>query len=438
MEDDDVEAVRSTAVDLLNIVRRQARRPFLVELAGTPKAGKTSVIRLVADFFSACGYRVRVLHEQAASCPLSMKGHFFFNTWTTTSMLSELLEVIDTEDDIVILDRGFFDALVWLELQARREQITKEERDVFEQFVRLHRWRSLVDVAVVLTASPATAMQREHAGLLIPRDGTLMNPAALADFNQCLEATMDRAADWFDIAVVPTDDARDARQTALRVMAQVLPKLRSRVDPRIASLPRSVVERLVTAGRAFVPWDAAVWEEICEATTSSVRSSVEDRDDVVQLVACGIATHDGGIFVFERDAKDPRYRAYGAGTIWQGPHVTYDGPEPFSLARVQECLGERFKEDLHLALPPVESPSPIGFVWNAEVGAGHHLGVVIPVEIQSVQTASHLKGKKFRTRGRRLPQASRFVPPAELRASPNDYDLEQWSRAILESGWPPP
>lgn len=151
-----LEDLCAEATQLLGVVRRQARRPFVVELTGTPKAGKTTVISLLEGFFDRTDYKVHVLRERAAKCPLSMKGHFFFNTWTTATMLAELLETIDTDHDLVIPDRGFFDALVWLELQVRRNQVTASEREVFERFVLLERWRKLVDAVLVLEVPHST------------------------------------------------------------------------------------------------------------------------------------------------------------------------------------------------------------------------------------------------------------------------------------------
>lgn len=428
------EALQQQAAELLRVVRRQARRPFVVELAGTPKAGKTSVIALVESFFERCGYRVHVLRERAASCPLSMKGHFFFNTWTTASMLAELLEVIDTDNDLVILDRGFFDALVWLDLQFSREQVTTEERDTFEKFVRLDRWRTLVDTVVVLMVSPEVALEREAKGHLIDRRGSLMNEASLRAFNDALASSSQRTTGWFDLQALRADDGADAKVVARRVVESVLPRFRQEVDPKIACLERVEVEQLFGTG-GFREWSDEDWSRITRATGSRVRSEVEDDDSYVQLLACGIVTHGDGVFVFDRESRVPGKR-YGRGTIWHGPHVTYDGDGPLDLGAAQQCLARRFKDDLHLALPLASDASPLGIVWNPQVGDGHHLGIAFPVEITSDATAEHLKEKKFRTRGRRPPQLASFVPRTDLLAQASRYDLEAWSCAILESGWP--
>jgi len=159
---------------LLPILREQARRSFVLEITGTPKAGKTTSVAVLERFFKDCGFRVHVLKEKAAECPLTMKGHFFFNTWTACSMLAEVLATVDTNVDLLILDRGFFDALIWLELQCRKGQVTEAERKAFEEFFLLERWRGLVDATIVVTTTPETAIERENAPLIVPRSGSVM------------------------------------------------------------------------------------------------------------------------------------------------------------------------------------------------------------------------------------------------------------------------
>jgi hypothetical protein len=114
-----------------------AYRAFVIEFAGTPKAGKSTSVEAVRHFFQRNGFRVHVLSERAALCPIPMKGHLFFNTWCATSMLAELLANIEADADIVIVDRGLFDALVWLTMQEKRGEITEEEANTIEQFIIL-------------------------------------------------------------------------------------------------------------------------------------------------------------------------------------------------------------------------------------------------------------------------------------------------------------
>jgi len=56
-------------------------RAFVVEFAGTPKSGKSTAVEAVRHFLSRHQFRVHVLSERAALCPIPMKGHLFFKTW---------------------------------------------------------------------------------------------------------------------------------------------------------------------------------------------------------------------------------------------------------------------------------------------------------------------------------------------------------------------
>src|ERR1700687_1018996 len=119
----DLERRAETLRELL----KYAPRPFVIEFAGTPKSGKSTSVEAVRHFLTRHGFRVHVLAERAAVCPIPMKGHLFFNTWCATSMLAELLANVETETDIIIVDRGIFDALVWLTSQERRGEVTPAE-----------------------------------------------------------------------------------------------------------------------------------------------------------------------------------------------------------------------------------------------------------------------------------------------------------------------
>jgi hypothetical protein len=423
--------LHAQARSLLEIVRAQARRPYIVELTGTPKAGKTTVIGELAKFFLACDYRVHVLSERAAVCPLRMKGHFFFNTWTTATMLAELLEHADGNEDIIIIDRGIFDALVWLELQFRRNQVLEPEREAFEDFVLLERWRGLVDLSVVLTVDPSTALRREGT-----HRGGMMNETSLAQFNDSLEVITSKFGDRFDLHRVSANEGTAAEVTQAAI-ATLLPSLRAAVDPAVTYVPRTTVEALFSGQPGFVPWSEAAWDTLVTGSSSDTRSVIEPRDEFVQLVGCGIAWDKRRIFVLQRDPEDEHHDAYGAGVIWQGIHVEQDAAHTkVSIERVRECVARRFKEDLHLALPIAAADVPIGFVWDPDARGGRHLGIAFGIDIPDADTAEHLEGKTFKTRGRRPPQTGRFVPVEDLRANADQHALETWSRAILASGWP--
>src|SRR5260370_6025400 len=169
-----------------------AHGAFVIEFAGTPKAGKTTAVEAIRHFLSRQGFRVYVLAERAAVCPIPMKGHLFFNTWCASSMLAELLANVEAEADIIIVDRGIFDALVWLTLQLRRGEITSEEADTIDSFLLLQRWRRLTDLVAVMNVPANEALARETAQRITTKTGSLMNEQVLGVLSDSVHSAYEK------------------------------------------------------------------------------------------------------------------------------------------------------------------------------------------------------------------------------------------------------
>lgn len=423
---DEALRAKNEATRLLPIIRRQGRRAFVIELTGTPKAGKTTSVSVLKRFFEKCGYRVHLLKERAGECPLPMKGHFFFNAWTTCTMIAEVLQTVDTDVDVMILDRGFFDALIWLELQYRRAQVTSEERRTFVDFVLLQRWRSLVDVTVVMKVDPKLAVERENRNLIIPREGSVMNPSALAEFNTALEATSTDFGGQFPL--IPFSSSPGIRESNTKLVEELLVRLEGWADPPIVAIPRALVLECFN-GRTFVPMPEAetVLAKFREhAITAQRRSVIEENKDLVQLVACGVLrTTDGKYFVLRRDEKDKKSKSYGRHTLWKGCHL--EATAGTSVEAMATRLRRRILEDLHLAAFP--SPSATGLAW---VASDTHLGAMFEFRISSADAIESLKRKEFRKLGRFEPLEGRLLEREEVLTRAAELEIEPWSRAVLE------
>lgn len=420
---------------LLDVLRSQARRAFVLELTGTPKAGKSTSVTTLETFFREAGYQVHLLKERAADCPLPMKGHFFFNAWTAATMLAEVLETHEANVDLLILDRGFFDALVWLELQARREQVTDEEKRVFSEFILLDRWRKLVDATVIMKVEPEQALKREHQNQILPRPGSMMNPSALGQFNNALGAVVSEHGSAFHLFEIDTTQTEGVRETNVNLLRDVLPLIEGWADPSIAVVPRTV---LTTAfdERPFITGDEAVTvlRNLRPHVRTMRRSEAEKDPGVVQFMAAGIHTHRDRVLVLERELLDKKSSDYGRHKLWVGRHVeTSDPLNEDVLDAGRRGLIERIKDDLHLAsdLQPVL----LGLAWNVRHGSEHetqHVGIMYRVPIVNELVAKHLQNKKFKKMARSRRLSSSFMTQEEILTS-RDLDLEPWSKHAVEN-----
>ena len=421
------------AKEIAKLFRDQARRPFVLELAGTPKAGKSTQLGILRDFLKQAGFEVSVMKERAADCPIAMKGHFFFNVWTSTTMLAQVLANLDTRAELLILDRGFFDSLVWLELQYQRGQVSDDEKKIFEKFMLLKRWRKLTDHTVLLTANADVAMERENLGQIVPRAGSIMNPRELSNYNELLEKVQTQHGDAFDVTVVDTTDSKGTLDTGVDLLATLLPRLRSWADPEILALPEALVrvgfkgaETLTTeASRTFL-------DQAAQSLVVRNRSALETDHDQVQIVAAVAFRHEGDYLLFERAPDDPKRERFGTYTLWHRCHVEASEDEGvLDAARAQ--LRARVEEDLHLC--GIGELQHIGALWSDDPDESNHVGLAFVVDIDHVETAESLMAKKFR-RGQRAPELkTKFYTLHDLRKWDTEDDkLETWSRNAAQHG----
>lgn len=427
-EDAAAEALQSRAEALKGLLSF-APRPFVIEFAGTPKSGKSTSVEAIRHFFNRAGFRVHVLRERAEVCPIPMKGHLFFNTWCAASMLAELLANVDTEADVIIIDRGIFDALVWLQMQEQRGELTGDEARAIEAFFLLDRWRTLVDLSVVMNVPAEEAMQRENSQRISRKTGSIMNTEVIGKISDAVSIAVEKYGPRFGGVVEHATMGNSVRMSNIDLASKILDRFEAFVDTEILVVPIGELRRASAKdGGAF---SAAARAEIlnCLAESGTVmrRSAAEKNRDYVQVISCGVLTYEDQVFVFERKERDPKYNLYGKATIWQGAHVLPRGGE--SEAIMRDAIMERISRSLFLSRSFAAEFR--GYCWDPQNHERNpHFGAVFRVHIDNPHTATDLRKKEFR-RGRGHGLAGKFVNWDELSGSAADASLEDWSQTIL-------
>ena len=177
-------------------------RPLFVEFAGTPKSGKSTCIDTVNHFFRRLEFKVLAPTEGASKrTPYYLKQDLVaFNTWSATYALTHILEGAHGSDDyqLVIMDRGLFDALAWFELLATRTEITVEQCRTIQEFFLLDHWRALIDVVFLFETDPSTSLQRENRDKLIEEPGMTMNAGFLEELNEAYQTVRTKFSAQFN------------------------------------------------------------------------------------------------------------------------------------------------------------------------------------------------------------------------------------------------
>ena len=156
---DDMQKLQSRATETLPLLSEHP--PLFIEFAGTPKSGKSTCIDTVNHFFRRLGYKVLAPTEGASKrTPYYLKEDLVaFNAWSATYALTHILEGRFGSDqyDLVIMDRGLFDALAWFELLKQKEDITSEDCSAIQNFLLVGHWRGLVDMIFLFQTDPTTS-----------------------------------------------------------------------------------------------------------------------------------------------------------------------------------------------------------------------------------------------------------------------------------------
>lgn len=136
-----------------------SRSPFNIEFTGTPEAGKTTQFKRISELLRKEGYNITAIRETAEIVPSCFgKGSIDSNRWIGLKTAEELLCANASDADIVIIDRGLIDRLIWQEIYLSNRLITmgeaESQRYYFEQFI------PKPDILFVFSIPPDLSIER--------------------------------------------------------------------------------------------------------------------------------------------------------------------------------------------------------------------------------------------------------------------------------------
>ena len=170
-------------------------RPFVVEFTGTPRAGKTSAIKNLEDFFKKAGFKVKVIEELTTSQyfkdSISIKRDTMslgdYNLLIMEETYKRLLEGINSDVDILLVDRGINDRQIWNFMRTLSGDIKLDKyAETGRRFTHLS--RQLVDVLFVLKVNAFTAVYRDYMTHINLETRRFNREEKIDDFNKAMMA----------------------------------------------------------------------------------------------------------------------------------------------------------------------------------------------------------------------------------------------------------
>lgn len=430
----DLEKLASEVLKLKQ--EREQRRPLLIEFCGSPKSGKSTTITSLNIFLKRNGFKTVVLTERASVCPIENKTHPFFNIWTMTSAISEIvknLEQGESRVDIIISDRGIFDALCWFEWlntnpAPKAPYLDDESAKRLENFILMDMWLSYLDLIYVFQVNPETSIKREYANLLTEKRGSIMQEPVLEGFIKATDSVIRKHKDKFrDVQKIVTDTAEtdnDPNTVSYNVTSQILKNLRNLLIEKVGYIDNKLKGKLKKGIN-----DISVLKK--EKLKFDNRDKVESKE-LIQPIAIAVITNPQRtkVLVVKKSSKrtsssSPEREKL---LLYIGGHVRIEDVKGDILTTIEKTLHREIQEEIGESISVQGSQPIIIYTPNNNVSS-RHFAVCYVIEMD-------LDDKKFKlTSDEFIMKTGTSKSGHILKVSeviPDNNKLESWSKEILK------
>jgi len=420
--------------------KRNLRRPLLIEFCGSPKSGKSTTISSLNTFLKRNGFKTEVLIERSSVCPVKNKMHPFFNLWTLTSAISEIIKHVDQGTgnvDIIISDRGIFDSLCWFEWlnqnpSRNSHYLDDEHYKRLKNFILMDIWSEYLDIIYVFQIRPNTSIEREYANLLTKQPGNIMCESVLYEFSKATETVIKKYASRFRKLIKIETDTKDTDNKPnlvnYRVTLNILQILKELLIEKIGYIDVDIKDDL-TYGKN--PFDKIKLKQI----EFDNRDKVE-QSNYIQPIAIAVITNPerNRILVVKKSTKrtsksspeSERILLYIGGHVRiEDYYISRDNKRLLSI--IQKTLHREIQEEIGESFS-IRNSTPFLIYTPDNPKSRKHLAVCFVIEIPLDDKKFRLLSDEFIMKtGKSL--SGHIISATELRTG--SYKFESWSEIIL-------
>lgn len=141
--------------------------PFVIEISGLPRTGKTTSFNSIYDFFNKGGFNIKkgdepafLLKESLDQEQIKKLSSVEFNDKTLEISRASFQKAKNTDSEIILMDRGIIDNYFWYQLYYNEKEISDKLYDKYLECL----YKDLLDVDVLftLTANIDAILDREY------------------------------------------------------------------------------------------------------------------------------------------------------------------------------------------------------------------------------------------------------------------------------------
>lgn len=436
-----IKELKQLAEEIIEIKKDNTlRRPLLIEFCGSPKSGKSTTITSLNQFLKRSGFETKVLTEKASICPISNKKDPFFNIWTLSSAIAEILETIDKRNvDIIIADRAIFDALCWFEWLSTNESLEfpylkSEDYTALKGFINMDLIKDYIDIVYVFKASPEISIEREYANLLTEERGSIMQEPVLESFAVAIDQVIkDNNGSFKKVITIDTSSPENNKFpniVSYKVTKRILEALKMIVIEKVGFVPKNnlISNGLVSGINEF---DDIIKTEKLDYED---RDSIERSHSKMQLIPIAVITNKerNKVLVVKKSEKREKSDSpeKNKTLLYSGGHIRKEDDKGNTLETIKQTLYREIKEELGESIN-VNGLSPfLIYTPNFSEKSEHHLAVCFVIEMDfSSKKFKTVSDELIRKTGTSISGHTLSIKEILLKESQN---LESWSLEILK------
>jgi predicted NUDIX family phosphoesterase len=410
------------------------RRPIVIEFCGSPKSGKSSCINSLSLFLRRNKFRTKVLTERASVCPVTDKYDPSFNIWTACSAIAELVEVLSNnakDYDVVILDRGIFDALCWFNWLNTSNSLDDDDFSSLETFLVMNKWRTVIDLIYVFTANPEISMEREYASLLTRKPGSIMCIEALLSYRTCIENVSKKYQDKFQRIELYDTSVTTINEVNYETTKSILEIIQENITEKVGFISRENLSDDLL--ETFYLKDAKISDLPLKY---DLRNKVEDDQNSVQPIPILVITNKerNKILVVKKNKKTTSKKSPESDKllIYLGGHTreedSFNSSDKTLLSLSKLSLRREIKEEIGINyIPPKSENNPLCIWMRDNDRSKKHLALCYLMEVDFSRTKVKLDKNEFMTGGNT--KSGMVLDISQILE--REKELESWSKLIL-------
>lgn len=411
------------------------KRPIVIEFSGSPKAGKTSCINSLELFLKRNGFSVQIVQERASVCPVSDKQSPMFNLWTSCMSLAGLIGTLEDKKnqvDVLILDRGIFDALCWFEWLVSSGKMEEDQRETIEHFLLINELVACIDIVFAFSVRPEISIEREYATLLTDKLGTIMNIKVLGEYLSAIKKTYESKKSYFHNVFTIDTSEKNQDEVGKEVTQATLNTLKYLLMERIGYLSCDSNLVSILKNGPIIRHDSL--STYLPKIRFDLRSVVENNDQLLQPLPIAIITNrdKSSVLVIKKNRAAVSRNSPERDRIllYVGGHSRYEDATDLTsddfVGICKTALKRELKEELGISIA-LNEMNPFYIYTPTNESGKKHLAVCFLVRVDEDGLKLRLDSNEL-VQNKGKSKSGRFLPVSELT---EESGYEEWSTEIL-------